>query len=171
MKKTFLKIDALSRKLGILLCIIIGLYFLYNHFATPELTGEEDLSTLNVIIEDYAYEVHENDERLPTYYIKALQYANLFKVPSEDIWLFDMNEFEVDNPQNKEVQIKISNMEMAGLDQPEKIIPIYGLSKPDKVYLSSKDTLRENQGPVKLMISLLFFAVAGFLWVLLKKKL
>ena len=164
--------DVFRKKVGLAICIFLGLFFLYEHFANPEITQEKDLTTLDVEIEDYTFERYEDDSRrYPTYYIKTFQYHNLFKVTSDDIWLFNINQFETDSLKNKPIQIKIASEEKADLNRPDEIISLFEISKASNLYLSSKETLRENQGPVHLMLSFGFFGMAGFLLVLLKKKL
>ena len=164
--------DVLRKKIGLALCICLGLVFLIEHFRNPEITQEEDLTTLDVILEDYTFERYENESRRsPTYYLKTFQYRNLFRVTSDDIWLFNMTQFESDSLKNKSIQIKISNKEKVALNKPDKVIQLYEISGTDISYLSSKETLRENQGPLKLMTSIGFFGLAGFLIILIKKKL
>ena len=164
--------DVFRKKGGIAISIFLGLFFLYEHFANPEITQEKDLTTLEVIIEDHIFERHEdNSRRYPTYYIKTLQYQNIFTVASDDLWLFHMDQFESDSLKNKPVKIKISNKEKVNLNQPGEIISLYEISETNNTYLSSKETLRENQGFESLMISFAFFGLGGFLTILLKKKL
>jgi mRNA-degrading endonuclease HigB of HigAB toxin-antitoxin module len=164
--------DKFQKKVGIAICFCLGLFFLYEHFANPEITQEKELTTLDVIVEDYIFERHEdNSRRYPTYYIKTLQYQNIFTVASDDLWLFQMDQFESDSLKNKPIKIKISNKEKADLNQPDEIISLYEISETNNSYLSSKETLRENQGFKSLMITFVFFGLGGFLTILLKKKL
>ncbi|TDN80391.1 hypothetical protein DET49_13232 [Salegentibacter sp. 24] len=163
--------DITMKKISLAICTALGLFFLYEHFANPEITEEKDLATLNVVLEDFTFERHEDfSRRSPNYYIKTFEYNNIFRVASDDIWLFNMRKFESDSLKNKPVQIKISNEEKAYLNQPDHLVSLYAISKDNNPYLSSKETLRENQGPMSLIISLGFFGLAGFIVILLKKK-
>lgn len=123
--------DTFHKKVGIAICIILGLFFLYEHFVNPEITQEKDLITLDVVIEDFTFERHEDDNRrYPTYYLKTRQYQNLFRVASADLWLFNMDQFERDSLKNKSLQIKISGDEEAQLNRPDKIISLTKYRNP-----------------------------------------
>jgi len=164
-------IDTTMKKISLAICTALGLFFLYEHFANPEITEEKDLTTLNVVLEDFTFERYEDlSRRSPNYYIKTFEYNNLFKVASDDIWLFNMRKFESDSLKNKPVQVKISNEEKAYLNQTGHFVSLYEISKGNHIYLSSKETLRENQGPISLITSIGLFAFAGFIAILLKRE-
>lgn len=156
--------------INIILSFIVGSYFLYQHFTFRTVPP---IKTINAVVKSYQFNVYSSYHRsgLKDYLIRVEDDNCIFRIGPEEWWMFEKSKFEESVSKGDSIKLDVSLKSFNECGANYSTVEILGISDKERVYLDKAAVLRERRAPTYLLISIAFFLLSAFLYVMKKRKL